>query len=135
MRRFLVELIHRLPGTPNGREIQLANQLPRQIKFLHADEARPKTVRLNNVGPGSQVLPMNLGDLLRVRDAQNVRKPNEILVMPGKAVAADLLLGQAVPLEHRAHRAVKDQDAVAEEVFELRKDFGAGERCHSGGCW
>ena len=48
--------------------------------------------------------------------------------MLGEPLAPEVLLGQLVPLEERAHRPVEHQDPLAEQPSEALEALGAGER-------
>jgi hypothetical protein len=42
----------------------------------------------------------------------------------GEALAPEVRLGEALPLEHRAHGTVDHQDALGEELLELGASVG-----------
>ena len=90
----------------------------RQLELLHADRAGAERVRLDDVGPGRQVAAMDLRDLVRVREAEDVGEVLEVLVMAGKPLAAHAALVQPERLDLRAHRAVEDQNPLGEQRFE-----------------
>ena len=51
------------------------------MEFVHADEAGPEGVRLNDVGAGRQVFAVNVGDIARPSQAENVAKPAQVFGM------------------------------------------------------
>jgi hypothetical protein len=48
--------------------------------------------------------------------------PLQVVAMRGEPLAAEVLLAQLVPLDHRAHGAVEHEDATRQEIV---KDGGA----------
>ncbi len=63
-----------------------------------------------------QMLQLGRDDL-RLGDVQELVVPFEVLALPIlESVAPELLLGQAIRLDHRAHGAVEDQDPGAQQV-------------------
>ena len=53
----------------------------------------------------------------RVRTSRSLL-PLRSLRVGREPLAAEIRLGQLVALDHRAHRAVEDEDALGEEVVE-----------------
>jgi hypothetical protein len=62
---------------------------------------------LNDVGTGER---------------QQVVVPAEVVGMGGKAIAAEVRLGELMLLDHRAHRAVQNDDTLRQEMAQ----FGSG---------
>ncbi len=71
---------------------------------------------------------MHVADDVRLREAEQVVVAPEVLGVVGEALAAEVLLGQLVALEERAHRPVKHEDPLAQEPVEALEALGAGER-------
>ena len=61
---------------------------------------------------------MDLADRPRLGQVQQVVVAPEIVIVIGEALAAEVLLGDAEVLDHRAHRAVEQHDALAERALE-----------------
>ena len=64
---LLGEFIAGPAGTCDGRRVDFADELVRQVKLFHADRAGAERVRLDDVGAGGQIAAMDVGD--RRRDA------------------------------------------------------------------
>jgi hypothetical protein len=71
-------------------------------------------VRFDDVRAGFQVLAVDAADDVRPRQHQHVAVALQVMRMRRKPRAAEVLLLQLVPLDHRPHRAVQDQDALCE---------------------
>ena len=66
-------------------------------------------------------------DEVRLREVQQIVVLLQVFRMVGKLVAAIIRLTQLVSLDHGAHRAVDDGQALRQQVFELCdavEDFG-----------
>ena len=110
----------------DGGRVDLADQLARQVELLHADGAGAERVRLDDVGPGGQILAVDLGDRVRVRQAEDVGEAVEVLVVPAEALAADLLLGQperwiSVPIAPSRIRIRSASKAWRRSKFAVRR--------------
>ena len=126
--RALVELIASQPGTGDGGRVDLADQLERQVELLHADRAGAERVGLDDVGPGREVAAVDVGDRVRMRQAEDIGEVLEVFVVAGEALAADGGFVEAKGLDLRAHGAVEQQDALGEQRFELVGFVGHGSR-------
>ena len=62
---------------------------------------------------------MDLADDLRLRQHQQVVVALQVVRVVGEALAAIVGLVEPVALDHRAHGAVEDQDALLEQGGEL----------------
>src|SRR5262245_66244320 len=67
---------------------------------------------------------MDRADDGRTGEHEQIVVALEVLRMAGEARAAEALLVQALPLDHRPHGAVENQDALGEQPIECFK------RCH-----
>jgi hypothetical protein len=61
-----------------------------------------------------------------LRQAQHIVVAFDVAVVSGKARAAIIGFFQLAALDHRAHRAIKDQDAGAERLRQRIQPVGAG---------
>ena len=61
---------------------------------------------------------MDLADDLWAGQDEDVVGALEVVVVVLEALAAELIFGQRVALDHRAHRAVDDEDALRQVGFE-----------------
>ena len=62
---------------------------------------------------------MDLGDHIRPDQGQQFVVALQILAVAGEALAAEIRLAQLVALDHGAHGAVQDQDALAQQSGEV----------------
>ncbi len=97
--------------------------------FGERDRLRIEGVRLDDVGPGREVLPVNVFDDVGAREAQQVVAAFEVLRMVGKLAAAEIGLLERMGLDHGPHGPVENQDPRAQQLFKLRAD---GWRCQNG---
>ena len=84
---------------------------------------RAEGVGLDDVGAGGEVLLVDRGDHVGPGHLQQVVVALQALRMVLEALAAVVGLGQAMALDHRAHRAVEDDDPLLQD---LRQGRGAG---------
>jgi hypothetical protein len=62
---------------------------------------------------------VNLADDLRLRERQQIVVALEIMPEIAKTIAAVVSLVEPVTLNHRAHGAIENQDALSEQRLEL----------------
>ena len=86
-------------------------------------------VGFENVGAGFQIGGMNAANHLRLREQQEVVVTFEIAREISEARAAVIGLLQAVALDHGAHGAIENQNALGEEIGEQ----GCAVGLHGGG--
>ena len=58
---------------------------------------------------------MDAADQRRLRQREQVVVAAQVAAPAAEALAAELLLGEALALDHRAHGAVEDQDPLGEQ--------------------
>jgi hypothetical protein len=109
---------------PGGGEVHLVGELD-HVVVAQADRVGVEGVGLDEVGAGREVLAVDAGDDVGRGEDQQVVVAAQVARPVGEAVAAEVLLGEPVPLDHRAHRAVEDEDPVGEEGAELLGGVGA----------
>ena len=115
---------------PRPFDVQLVGHVLEQVVGLR-DGGAAERVGLDDVGAGGQVLPVDLADHVGPRQDQQVVVALEILRVILEALAAEVRFRQLVALDHRAHRAVEDEDARRERVSQsasLSEDRGRGPR-------
>ena len=78
--------------------------------------------------PAAKYAAVDVADDVRLGEAEQVVVAAEVLRVIGEALAPEVLLGQLVALEERAHRAVEHEDPLAQEPVEALEALGAGER-------
>ena len=64
---------------------------------------------------------MDALDHVRAREHEQVVVALQVARVVGEALAAEVGLGEPVPLDHRAHRAVEHEDALAQQGGERRR--------------
>ena len=74
---------------------------------------------------------MDRADDVRTREDEDVAVAAQVLRVIREALAAEVGLRQLVALDHRAHRAVEEEDALREGMAQGLLDGGApcAERC------
>ena len=97
-----------------------AVQLARQR--LHAvvgqrDRGRVEGVGLDDVGAGREVLRVDVADQPRLREREQVVVAAQLARPVAEARAAVVLLGKPRALDHGAHGAVQQQDALAQQLL------------------
>ena len=80
------------------------------------DTGRVEGVRLNDVRPGLKVGLVDGADHLRLGDAQQVVVPLQVAIPVGKALTPEIALLQPMLLDHRAHRAIENHNALGQEI-------------------
>ena len=84
----------------------------------HGDRVGIERVGLENIGTGREVLGMDSGHNLRLGEYQQVIVPLEVAGPVGEPGPAIIGLLQPMTLQHGAHGAVEDKDAVRQKVAE-----------------
>ena len=84
------------------------------------DGLRVEGVGLDDVRAGFEVLAVDFLDDGGLGDVEQVVEALEVLVPVGEARAAIIRLLQLVTLDHRAHRAVNDDDAFTEQALQFQ---------------
>ena len=85
-------------------------------------------VGLDDIRTGLQILPMNVFDDRRLREIQQIVMPLEILLPILEALTSKGRLIQLPLLNHRPHRAIKDQDPFVQHLHD--GPFLLSEHCH-----
>ena len=112
------DLVADRAGQPGGLVVELVGQL------LHAVVAERhrvgvERVGLDDVGAGLEVLPVDAGDDVGLRDRQQVVVADQVGRPVGEPLAAVAGLVGPVPLDGRAHGAVEDHDPLPQQCGEL----------------
>ncbi len=115
VRRLRLPLIDCLAGQASSLVVQLVGKRFEGVVRLRDGCAR-KGVGLDDVGAGFQILAVDGADDVRPREDEDVAVPAQVLRMAPEAIAAEVGLGQFVALDHRAHRAVEEEDALLERA-------------------
>ncbi len=112
-----LELVDGLAGEAGRRLVELRYQPFGAVVALRHG-GRIERVRADHVRPGFQVGPVDVPDHVRPRQAQQVVVPLERLRVVPERVVAVIRLRQLAGLDHRAHRAIENQDALAQRLPE-----------------
>ena len=93
-------------------------------EVMLADGRGRERVRLDEVRASQQVMPVDVGDDLWTCELEQLVVALEWLALPVcEARPAEIRLSELALLNHRAHRAVEDDDALTQQ---------SGEQCGSG---
>ena len=84
--------------------------------FGHGDDLGVEGVGLDDVGAGIQVEAVNVFDDLRLGEIERVVIAAQVFGMAGELGAAEIGLGEAAGLDHGAHGAVDQEDALAQAL-------------------
>ena len=85
------------------------------------DRRRVERVGADDVGAGLEIGIVDRANDVGPRQHQEVVVALEVVRMAGEAGAAIVGLAEPVALDHRAHRAVQDQDALLEQMRRVRR--------------
>jgi len=102
-----------LSRNPRGCVVQLLGDVLEPI-VRERDAVRSKGIGFDEVGTRRGILPVDLSDDVRSREAEQVVRALQLDRVVLEAVAPEVFLLESVPLDHRAHGAVDDQDALLE---------------------
>ena len=112
-------------GESGSGEVEFGDEMAEAVVLLR-DRGGVEGVRLDDVRAGGDVFRVNLANDLRLGEHEEVVVSLEILAGPiGEAVATVVGLLQLVLLDHRAHRAVEEDDALREQI--AKGFFGGGD--------
>ncbi len=109
----------RFPRERRRRNVHLDDERFHPVIGLR-DGRRAERVRLDDVRARGEVLIVNLADDPRLRDRQQLVVALHVTREILEALAAIRGLVELVALDHRAHRAVEDQDALPEQLRQRR---------------
>ena len=117
--------VGRLTGDARRGEVHLARQLGHAVVGLR-DGGRTESVGLDDVGAGSQIAGMDLGNHLRTGDREQLVVAFDVVGEVGQPLAAIVGFGELVALDHGAHGTVEDQDAPGEQLAKADFDRTCG---------
>ena len=80
------------------------------------DASGVERVRLDDIRPGLEISAVNGTDHFRLGDTQQVVVALEIALPVGKAFAPEIGLLERALLDHRAHRAIENHDALGQKL-------------------
>src|SRR6185369_3048001 len=100
---------------PGRGQIHLARQVAEGIVVLR-DARGAEGVGLDDVGPGREVALVDVADHVGPRQAEQLAVVFQVLGVILEALPAVVALGQPEPLDHRAHCAVENRDALREQA-------------------
>ena len=103
-------------GEPRGRDVEVADGRRVEAVVGLGDAGRGERVRAEDVGAGIEVAGVDRGDGGGLGQAQQVAVAAQVARVVAEPLAAEVGLAEPVRLEHRAHRAVEDEDPLAQEA-------------------
>ena len=113
-------LLRSLARDARAGEIQVVHDVL-ELVVRHRDRRGVERVGLDDVGAGLEILNVDLLDERRLSEDQEIVAPLKVARMMGELAAAEAGLVELVRLDHGPHRAVKDRDAVPENVLERHR--------------
>ncbi len=114
-------LVDHAAGDARALDVDFVGQRFEAVVGLR-DRGGGERVGLDDVGAGLQILPVDGGDIVGPRQHQQIAVALEVGAVRLEAVAAKGVVAQLQPLNHRAHRAVEDEDALGEQL--VKGGFG-----------
>ncbi len=121
-----LERIGGFPGESGRGHVDLADDGLEAVVGL-GDRGRGEGVRLDDVRAGLEIGVVDRSDDVGPGQREEVVVPAQVARMTGETFAAEVGLGQPVALDHRAHRAVHDEDPLSGQRAEEGQPAGAGE--------
>src|SRR5699024_7086510 len=117
------------PGQACRREVDLVGEV------LHAvvgqgDALGVEGVGLDEVGARLEVLPVQLRDEVRLGEDEAGVVALDVNRPVGDTLPGEVRLGESLPLDHRPHAAVHDEDLPAQYLLEVLG--GVGTKCGVG---
>ncbi len=98
--------------------IEIAHDLLHAVIGLR-DRRRGERVCRDDIRPGLKIGEVDVADGIGLRQDQEIVVAADILLPIGEALPAKLRFVIAQALDHRAHCAVEDEDALARGGFEF----------------
>ena len=117
LRIFGLGLPHGVPGEIRRRAVELAGELAHAV-IGQRNGGRVESIRLDDVGARLQVLRVDIAHQRRLGQRQQVVVAFELAAPVAKALAAIVLFGEPGALDHGAHCAVEQKDALGEQGFQ-----------------
>ena len=91
-------------------------------KIVQTDGGGAECICLDDIRAGFEIFGVNLLDNLRLRQLQQLQTAFEVFALPiAKAFSSIILLGKLVALDHRAHGAIENDDALAQHCLQWIK--------------
>ena len=113
----VLECVRGLAREARPLQVHLVGQvLEAEVRLRNA--RRGEGVGGDDVRAGFEVLAVDLGHELGLREAQDVAVVAQRLGVVAEPMAAEVLVAEALVLEHDAHRSVEDHDPALEEPLE-----------------
>ena len=110
--------VRRFAGELGRGVVQFVHQALQAVVGLRRS-VRVEGVGLDDVGPGLEVLVVDLANHLRMRQGKEIVVALQVARRLEEALAAEVRLRELVALDGRAHRAVQYQDAALEQSPQL----------------
>ena len=108
--------VRRVARQTGGRDVEVAHRRRIEAVVRLRDPGRGKRVRGQDVRSGLEIAGVDGADGRRLGEAQQVAVAAQVGRVVAEALTSEVGLGELVGLEHRAHRAVEDEDPLAKEA-------------------
>ena len=119
----LLEFVSRFARQARGRQIELVGQCFHAV-VAQRHGGRIEGIGLDDVDAGGEIIQVQAADQGRLRQRQQVVVAAQVAAPAAKTLAAELLLGKALALDHGAHGAVEDQDPLFEQRLQQGSAIG-----------
>ena len=123
--RLAADLVDGLAGEPRASEVHVPDRSLQAVVCL-ADARRRECVGGGDIGAGGEVLPVDIQDDVGPGEVQNVRIAGHVVRVLAEDLAAIVPGCQPSALQHRAPRAIEDQDPLVKQAPD---GFGVGHHC------
>ena len=110
-----LERVGNLSGKPSPFDVQFVGDRLHSV-VGHCDRRRVERIGLENVGAGVQIGGVNGADQLWLRECEQVVVPAQITRPVCKSCTAIGRLVETFALDHGAHRAIEQQNALQQQV-------------------
>jgi hypothetical protein len=114
----------RLARKPRAFAVELVDDRLEAVVGL-SDRGTRKRVGLDDVGPGAEIVQVDVADGVGLGQDQEVVVALQIVTVVGEALRAEVALRQPQVLDLGPHGAVEHEDAPVRDLADRLRDFGA----------
>ena len=93
------------------RKIDLANDFIGEVKIRQTNRTGVKRIGLDDIRTGCQILAMDINDIVRPSQTENIGAVFQVFVVIGEAVSANVFFLKPQSEDHRSHCAIETEDS------------------------